>query len=67
VGLGRSLSFAALLHAVWNAIAHGFADRLVGFALIGVAYTVICGIGALVLGAAVRRPGRSVLASALHT
>jgi len=24
--------FAALLHAVWNAIAHGFADRLVGFA-----------------------------------
>jgi drug/metabolite transporter (DMT)-like permease len=28
---------AAVLHATWNAIAHGIADRLVGFALIGVA------------------------------
>lgn len=27
---------AALLHAVWNSIAHGISDRLVGFALIGV-------------------------------
>ena len=30
--------FAAVLHAVWNAIAHGVDDRLVGFALIGLSY-----------------------------
>jgi drug/metabolite transporter (DMT)-like permease len=41
---------AAVLHAVWNALAHGVSDRLVGFALIGVAYTVIGGATALVLG-----------------
>ena len=41
---------AAVLHAIWNAVAHGVSDRLVGFALIGVAYTVVCGVGALVLG-----------------
>jgi drug/metabolite transporter (DMT)-like permease len=41
---------AAVLHAVWNAIAHGVPDRLVGFALIGVAYTVIGGVTALVVG-----------------
>ena len=57
--------FAALLHAVWNAIAHGFADRLVGFALIGVAYTVICGIGALVLGLPPSAAWPFILASAL--
>lgn len=28
---------AAVLHATWNAVAHGVSDRLVGFALIGVA------------------------------
>ncbi|PSK99615.1 EamA-like transporter family protein [Murinocardiopsis flavida] len=33
---------AALLHAVWNAIAHAITDRLVGFALIGAAQAV-CG------------------------
>lgn len=32
---------AALLHATWNAIAHGIGDRLAGFALIGIAYTVV--------------------------
>ena len=31
---------AALLHATWNAIAHGMADRLVGFTLIGLSYTL---------------------------
>lgn len=31
---------AAVLHAVWNAVAHGIEDRLVGFGLIGVAATV---------------------------
>ena len=41
---------AAVLHAVWNAMAHGVSDRLVGFALIGVAYTLIGGATALVLG-----------------
>jgi drug/metabolite transporter (DMT)-like permease len=40
---------AAVLHAVWNAMTHGVSDRLVGFALIGVAYTVIGGAAALVL------------------
>jgi drug/metabolite transporter (DMT)-like permease len=32
---------AAVLHAAWNAIAHGIADRLVGFTLINLAYTVL--------------------------
>lgn len=41
---------AAVLHATWNAIAHGVADRLVGFALIGVSYVVVGGATALVLG-----------------
>jgi drug/metabolite transporter (DMT)-like permease len=31
---------AAVLHAVWNALAHAIGDQLVGFALIGVAVTV---------------------------
>ena len=31
---------AAVLHAVWNALAHAIDDRLVGFALIGTAVTV---------------------------
>lgn len=30
---------AAVLHAVWNAVAHAISDQLVGFALIGVAVT----------------------------
>ncbi|HEY3752551.1 MAG TPA: EamA family transporter [Pseudonocardiaceae bacterium] len=41
---------AAVLHAVWNAVAHAVPDRLVGFALIGAAYVVIGGVAALVLG-----------------
>lgn len=35
---------AALLHAIWNAIAHGIGDRLVGFALIGVVDVVVGGV-----------------------
>jgi drug/metabolite transporter (DMT)-like permease len=31
---------SAVLHATWNAIAHGVADRLIGFTLIGAASTV---------------------------
>ncbi|MDT7708143.1 MAG: hypothetical protein QOG20_3750 [Pseudonocardiales bacterium] len=34
---------AALLHAIWNAIAHGVRDRLVGFALMGVVDVVVGG------------------------
>lgn len=52
--------FAALLHAIWNSLAHAVSDRVVGFALIGVVdaiggaaltgvmiagYTVIDGVG----------------------
>ncbi|WP_245645507.1 EamA family transporter [Pseudonocardia acaciae] len=37
---------AALLHAIWNSLAHGVPDRLVGFGLIGVVDVV--GGGALV-------------------
>jgi drug/metabolite transporter (DMT)-like permease len=32
--------FSALLHATWNSLAHAVSDRLVGFALIGVADAV---------------------------
>ncbi len=32
--------FSALLHATWNSLAHTISDRLVGFALIGVACAV---------------------------
>ncbi|MEQ3550233.1 EamA family transporter [Pseudonocardia nematodicida] len=41
---------AALLHATWNAMAHAVDDRLLGFALIGVSYTVVGGAGAALLG-----------------
>lgn len=56
---------AAVLHAVWNALAHGVSDRLVGFALIGVAYTAVGGVGALVLGLPPSAAWPFVLASAL--
>ena len=38
---------AAVLHAVWNAMAHAIDDQLVGFALMGAAVTM--GAGAIVL------------------
>ncbi|MDT7579874.1 MAG: hypothetical protein QOK35_1138 [Pseudonocardiales bacterium] len=56
---------AAVLHAIWNAVAHGVSDRLVGFALIGVAYTLVCGVGALVLGLPPSRAWPYIVASAL--
>jgi drug/metabolite transporter (DMT)-like permease len=56
---------AAVLHAIWNAVAHAVADRLVGFALIGVAYVVVGGIGALVLGPPPAAAWPFILASAL--
>lgn len=55
---------AAVLHATWNAIAHGVGDRLVGFTLIGVSYTVVAGIGVLVLGPPPGAAWPYVLASA---
>jgi drug/metabolite transporter (DMT)-like permease len=56
---------AAVLHAVWNAIAHGVADRLIGFTLIGAACT---GGGAITVAAAGLPSGRAwpfVIASAI--
>lgn len=41
---------AALLHATWNAIAHAVPDRIVGFAMIGVADTVGGGLLAVLGG-----------------
>jgi drug/metabolite transporter (DMT)-like permease len=41
---------AALLHAVWNALAHGIGDRLIGFALIGVASSVCGAVAVAVTG-----------------
>ena len=46
---------AALLHAAWNSIAHGIGDRLIGFALIGVADLV--GGGVLAAFAGLPAPG----------
>lgn len=58
----------AVLHAVWNAVAHGVRDRLVGFALIGVAYVVVPGVAVLVLGLPPRAAWPAILLSAaLHT
>jgi drug/metabolite transporter (DMT)-like permease len=58
---------AAVLHAVWNAVAHAVPDRLVGFALIGVAYVVVGGGATLVLGLPPAEAWPFVLASAaLH-
>jgi drug/metabolite transporter (DMT)-like permease len=55
---------AAVLHAVWNALAHGISDRLVGFALIGLAYLAGGGVAALVLGAPPAAAWPYILASA---
>jgi drug/metabolite transporter (DMT)-like permease len=55
---------AAVLHAVWNAVAHAIGDRLIGFALIGLAYVATGGVAALVLGLPPARAWPFVLASA---
>ena len=51
--------FSALLHAIWNSLAHAVPDRLVGFALIGMVDAV--GGAALVAlaGLPPSAPGRS--------
>ena len=60
-----SVLLAAVLHATWNALAHAISDRLVGFALIGVATT----LGALPLVVAAPLPAAAswpaLLASAV--
>ncbi|GAA1315422.1 EamA family transporter [Pseudonocardia xinjiangensis] len=59
--------FAALLHATWNAMAHAVPDRLVGFGLIGVAYTLVGGAVAVGLGLPPASVWPLILASAaLH-
>jgi hypothetical protein len=56
---------AAVLHAVWNALAHAVADRLVGFTSIGLTYVVVGGIAVLVLGLPPAAAWPSVTASAV--
>jgi drug/metabolite transporter (DMT)-like permease len=56
---------AAVLHAAWNAVAHAVPDRLVGFALIGAAYTLVGGITAAVVGLPPAAAWPFVLGSAL--
>jgi drug/metabolite transporter (DMT)-like permease len=55
---------AAVLHAAWNAIAHGVGDRLVGFALIGLAYTGVSAVVVAVSGLPEASAWPFVLASA---
>jgi drug/metabolite transporter (DMT)-like permease len=42
--------FSALLHATWNSLAHAVSDRLVGFALIGIADAMCGGLMAAFAG-----------------
>ncbi|MBO0874781.1 MAG: EamA family transporter, partial [Pseudonocardia sp.] len=56
---------AALLHAAWNSLAHGMPDRLVGFALIGVADTVGGGIMVALAGPPPAQAWPYILGSAL--
>ncbi len=59
--------FSALLHATWNSLAHAISDRLVGFALIGVADMV--GGGLMVVFAGLPPAGAwpfIVASAALH-
>jgi drug/metabolite transporter (DMT)-like permease len=58
---------AGALHAVWNAIAKYLDDRLVVFALIGVASTVGGGLGLAITGLPYRASiGFAVLSAAIH-
>jgi drug/metabolite transporter (DMT)-like permease len=50
LGVVAAALAAAVLHAIWNAIAAGISDRLVGFALIGAAYTGVCAVGVAITG-----------------
>jgi len=55
---------SAVLHASWNALAHGIRDRLVGFSLIGLAYTGVCSVLVLVTGLPAPAAWPWILASA---
>lgn len=55
-GVVAVVLLAAVLHAVWNAIAHAIGDQLVGFALIGTVCTVV---GAAIVLAAPTPAGAS--------
>ncbi|GAA3453196.1 EamA family transporter [Dactylosporangium matsuzakiense] len=55
---------AAVLHAAWNALAHGVRDRLIGFALIGLGCTGAGAAGVLVLGSPPAAAWPLLLASA---
>jgi drug/metabolite transporter (DMT)-like permease len=59
---------AAVLHAVWNAIAHASTDRLATFALIGIASTV-CGAAMVLVAPAPARASWAFIGSSalLHT
>ena len=58
---------AAVLHAGWNAIAHAAADRLVGFALISVAYGVLGGaLVATTTGLPAHALAYAAVSAALH-
>lgn len=55
---------AAVLHASWNALAHGISDRLVAFSLIGLAYTAVCAVLVAVVGLPASGAWPWILASA---
>ena len=48
--IALAVLFSALLHAIWNSLAHAVGDRLVGFALIGVVESMCGGLMVLVAG-----------------
>lgn len=54
-GVIAAVLLAAVLHALWNALAHAIDDRLIGFALIGIAVT----IGAVVIILLAPSPARA--------
>jgi drug/metabolite transporter (DMT)-like permease len=56
---------AAALHATWNAIAHGIADRLIGFTAIGIADTACGAVVVLISGPPPRAALPYVIASAV--
>lgn len=68
VGVGADVVVAvlaaALLHAAWNAIAHGMSDRLAGFTLIALSYTAICGVAVVFTGPPAAAAWPLILASA---
>lgn len=48
--IALAVLFSALLHAIWNSLAHAVGDRLVGFALIGAVESMCGGLMVLVAG-----------------